>query len=153
MPSPLAESFAIHDRINRYLLDAIDDEALTKSITPKVRTPAQILAHVHNVRLMWLKVAAPDLMKGLVKFEPKTNPRKADLIRHLTASGKAIAELLERAETAGKVKGFTKHPIAFFGYIVSHESHHRGQIGWSCKLTGHPLPPKIAFGIWEWGVR
>jgi uncharacterized damage-inducible protein DinB len=48
---------------------------------------------------------------------------------------------------------FTPHVVAFLGYVISHESHHRGQAGWALKLSGHPLDQKTAFGLWEWGVR
>jgi len=69
-------------------------------------------------------------------------------------SGQAIASLLQKALAAGgKVKGFKPHAVAFLGYLISHESHHRGQIGWTLKNTGHPLDQKTAYGLWEWGVR
>jgi uncharacterized damage-inducible protein DinB len=53
----------------------------------------------------------------------------------------------------GKIKGFKPHAAAFLGYLISHESHHRGQIALSLKQAGKPLDKKIAYGLWEWGVR
>jgi uncharacterized damage-inducible protein DinB len=53
----------------------------------------------------------------------------------------------------GKVKSFKPHATAFVGYLISHESHHRGQIVWTLKDTGHPLDQKVLYGLWEWGVR
>jgi uncharacterized damage-inducible protein DinB len=149
----LVETWNIHDRINRYLLNAITADALRASIGPKHRTVSQLFAHIHNVRLMWLKSAGPEMMKGLAKLEGD-KPDRAALEKALTASGGAIAELIRKAVAAGrKVKGFKPHVTAFVGYLISHESHHRGQIGWTLKHTGHPLDQKTAYGLWEWGVR
>lgn len=153
MNDPLVETWVIHDRINRYLLDAVPAEALGATIGPKHRSVYQLFAHLHNVRLMWLKAAAPDLLDGLAKLEG-TVGEAAALAAALTASGQAIAELVRRGQAAdGKIKGFKPHVTAFVGYLISHESHHRGQIGWTLKTTDHPLPRKAAFGLWEWGVR
>ena len=153
MDEQLVETWNIHDRINRYLLDAVPAEALGSAIAKKHRTVFQLFAHIHNVRLMWLKAAAPDLLDGLAKVEGETGD-KDTLAAALESSGQAIAELVRKSLAAGgKVKGFKPHVVAFVGYLISHESHHRGQIGWTLKNTGHPLSQKIAFGLWEWGVR
>lgn len=153
MDEPLVETWSIHDRIHRYLLDAIPEEALGLAPAPKHRTARQLLAHVHNVRLMWLKSAAPALLEGLAKLEGD-RLEKAELAAALEASGRAIAELVRQASAAGgKVKGFKPHVTAFVGYLISHESHHRGQIAWALKGGGRPLDAKTSFGLWEWGVR
>ena len=153
MEDQLLETWNIHDRINRYLLNAVPDEALGSALGPKHRTIYQLFAHLHNVRLMWLKSAAPDLLEGLAKIEGETGDKKS-LAAALEASGQAIATLLRKGLAAGgKVKGFKPHAVAFLGYLISHESHHRGQIGWTLKNTGHPLDQKTSYGLWEWGVR
>src|SRR2546423_1101141 len=115
-----------------------------------MRTVYDLLAHVHNVRLLWLKAAAPELMEGLEKLEAKTVGDRAQLRAALEASGKAIEGLLRKALAAGgKVKGFKPHATAFLGYLIAHESHHRGQVGWTLKHAGHPLDRKVAYGLWE----
>ncbi|MFO0960773.1 MAG: DinB family protein [Isosphaeraceae bacterium] len=153
MSQALVETWQIHNRIHLYLLDAIDDEALGMAL-PKCRAVSDQFAHIHNVRLMWLKAAAPDLLEGLEKVESKSGATREQIRGALEASGESIAKLLERsAENGGKVKGFKPHATAFLGYLIAHESHHRGQIGWTLKMSGHPLDKKTAFGLWEWGVR
>lgn len=153
MEDQLIETWNIHDRINGYLLKAIPEEALGSALAPKHRTVFQLFAHIHNVRLLWLKSAAPELLEGLSKLEGDNGDR-ATLARALEASGQAVTALVRKALAAGgKVKGFKPHAVAFVGYLIAHESHHRGQIGWTLKNTGHPLDQKTAYGLWEWGVR
>ncbi|MEP6920411.1 MAG: DinB family protein [bacterium] len=150
----LLETWAIHDRINLYLLDAVEASSLTDLSASKGRNVGEQFAHIHNVRLMWLKAAAPDLLKGLTKVEgPQTRDKKV-LRKSLAASADAIKSLLSKsAQTDGKVKGFKPHALAFLAYLISHESHHRGQIALSLKQASHPVDKKTLYGIWEWGVR
>jgi uncharacterized damage-inducible protein DinB len=136
------------------MLDAIPADALGATASPKCRTVYDLFAHVHNVRLLWLKSAAPELLEGLEKLETKKVGEKAKLRAALESSGRGIEQLLLKAIGAGgKVKGFKPHAMAFLGYLISHESHHRGQAGWALKISGHPLDQKTAYGLWEWGVR
>jgi hypothetical protein len=64
----------------------------------------------------------------------------------------AIGEMLKASLETGRIKGFKPHPEAFLGYIISHESHHRGQIILALKENGHIPDKKILYRIWEWGT-
>ena len=144
----LTETWQIHNRINLYLLDAIVEANLRDISASKGRTVDEQFAHMHNVRLMWLKADDPLLLTGLDKVE-KDNISKEMLEGALKASSLAIEQLFEKAGTDGKVKGFKPHATGFLGYLVSHESHHRGQIMLKLKQAGHLMDKKIQFGIWE----
>lgn len=150
----LVETRRIHNHIHLYLLDSISSETLNKASASKSRDVGNQFAHLHNVRLMWLKSAAPELLEGLTKIEKEQADDKTLLMKSLQASGEAITELLKKSLASdGRIKGFKPHVTAFLGYMISHESHHRGQIAMTLKQAGEPLDKKTAFGIWEWGVR
>lgn len=153
MEDQLLETWQIHNRINLYLLAAIAASSLSDVSASKGRTVGEQFAHLHNVRLMWLKAAAPELLAGLAKIEKDATGNQPLLHSSLEASGTAIGRLLQQSFAAGRVKGFKPHQAAFLGYLISHESHHRGQIALALKQSGHPLDKKSSFGLWEWGVR
>ncbi|HEU0051552.1 MAG TPA: DinB family protein [Longimicrobium sp.] len=147
------DTWRIHNRINLYLLDAVPDDALGDVGLTKGRSVAETFAHLHNVRLMWLKEAAPDLLEVVEKLEKGAALDRSTLRNALETSAAAVERLLERGLEDGRIKGFRPHAVAFLGYLVSHESHHRGQVAVALKGAGHPLEKKAAYGLWEWGVR
>jgi uncharacterized damage-inducible protein DinB len=150
----LIETFAINNRTNLYLLDAIKEEQLADVYQgSKGRNVGKQWAHLHDVRMMWLKAAAPGLLAGLVKLTDEETLKKEALKNALTKSGKAIELLFQQSADTGKIKGFKPHATAFLGYLLAHEGHHRGQIMITLKQNGHMVDKKVQFGIWEWGTR
>lgn len=149
----LIDAWNIHNRINLFLLNAIDVEHLHDRAGGKGRTVGEQFAHLHNVRLMWCKAALPELLEGIAKIEKNEAGDAATLQSGLEASGKAIADLLAHGLESGRIKGFKPHPSAFAGYLIAHEAHHRGQITLTLKLCGHTVDKKTSYGMWEWGVR
>jgi len=154
MTDELLETWDIHNRINLFLLDTIEPAHLKDVGATKGRSVGEQFAHLHNVRLMWLKASAPELMKKQTKIEKEDAAKKDLLRRSLGSSSEAIRTLLKTSsESGGKIKGFKPHATAFLAYLISHESHHRGQIMQALKYCGHAVEKKIQYGIWEWGVR
>jgi uncharacterized damage-inducible protein DinB len=150
----ILETWDIHNRINLYLLDSIVPESLASISASKGRVVGEQFAHIHNARLLWLKQAAPEFIGELAKIEKETASDKQILRASLENSSDAIRALLSKAvESGGKVKGFKPHVVAYLGYLISHESHHRGQIVMTLKQAGYPVDRKVLFGLWEWGVR
>ena len=152
----VVETFLVNERMNQFLLEHVDTSVWTAP-PPLVkegsgRTIAAIVAHVHNVRHMWLVVSA----RGS-KIPDKVDRKKltiAEAKRALAASAKAVQGLMERSiEAGGKVKEFKPDVVGFLGYVVSHEAHHRGQIAMLARQLGKPLPQEANFGLWDWGKR
>lgn len=150
----LIETWQINNRIVLYLLESIAPEHLADKMTSKGRSAGEQFAHIHNVRLMWLKASVPELLEGQTKIEKEQAEDKALLAKCLAESGKAIEKLIDSAvENGGRVKGFKPHVTAFVGYLAAHDSHHRSQAIIALKQGGHPVDKKVLYGIWEWGSR
>ena len=150
MEEPLVETWAIHNRINVYLLDAISEESLSLAL-PKCRSVLDQFAHVHNVRLMWLKAAGVTALPA--KLAPAT-ASKQQAIQALEESGQAIESTLRPTiDGDGRIKGFKPDVAGFFAYLVAHDAHHRGQITMLARQLGHPVSQSVMFGMWEWGTR
>ena len=57
------ETWEINQRMNEFLINGIKEDHFNDISISKGRTVGDQLAHLHNVRLMWLKASAPDLMQ------------------------------------------------------------------------------------------
>jgi uncharacterized damage-inducible protein DinB len=149
----IVDTWNINNRIHLYMLDAIPSEALSGISASKGRSVGEQFAHIHNVRLMWLQSADKALHETQSKIE-KPDMLNKDLLRErLIQSGEAIATLLIQGLESARIKGFKPHPVAFVGYLLSHEGYHRGEIGIILTQSGHPLDQKTSYGLWEWGSR
>src|SRR5438270_2357379 len=104
LESQLLETWDINNRISLYLLDALTPDQLLTPLQKGKSVEGQF-AHIHNVRLMWLKASAPDLFDAQTKIEGSTN--QANLRKHLQQSGKAVGKLIARSlERDGKSTNF-----------------------------------------------
>jgi uncharacterized damage-inducible protein DinB len=153
LPQALLSSFDTNDLINQYLLQNLPADAWrAEPPDGKGRTIAAIVAHMHNVRVMWLKAAA----KGSKIPEQLDRNRvtQAQASKALEQSRTALSTMLKSAMAGdGRVKGFRPDVAGFFGYLIAHDAHHRGQICMLSRQVGHPLSQKAMFGMWEWGTR
>ena len=149
---PLLETWRINCRINHYLLDAIDEGLLPVKLA-KGKSVVGNFTHIHNVRLMWLKAASPELWAGQTKFE-EADATREQLHARLSESDVAIESMIAQAGSPeGRIKGFKPHAAAFVGYLTSHEQFHRTCIELALRQNGTPLDDKTSYGMWEWGVR
>jgi|SRR5579863_378349 len=148
----LIAAYAANNRINVYLVRNLPEEAWrAKPPEGKGRDIASIVAHIHNVRLMWLKAI------GITNLPPKlerTRVTREQAIQALEASWQAIEGTLRTSLNGdGRIKGFKPDAAGFLAYLVAHDAHHRGQIAMLARQVGHPIPQSAMFGMWEWGTR
>ncbi len=152
LPSALINAFNTNNRINLYLIENLPPVVWTaKPPDGKGRTIAAIVAHMHNVRVMWLKAAKADEIPAQLDRATVT---PAQAVRGLESSRNALGAIISRALSGnGRIKNFRPDVAGFLGYLIAHDAHHRGQIAMLARQIGQPLPQKAMFGMWEWGHR
>jgi len=157
LAAALLRAYETNDRINRYLIEHLDD-AVWSAEPPdgKGRTIAAIAAHMHNVRLMWLKaVLDKEERDGRIPEQlDRHTVTRPQAMRAFVESHDALWEALDRSlRGGGRVKGFKPDVAGFFAYLVAHDAHHRGQITMLARQLGQPIGQAAMFGMWEWNSR
>ena len=152
-------AFDTSDRINHYLIENLPAESWrAEPPNGKGRDIASIVAHMHNVRVMWLKAAggkpSPERDATIPEQLDRHKVTPAQARKGLAESRDAIHEVLKASlATDGRIKGFRPDTAGFIGYLIAHDAHHRGQITMLARQAGHPISQKTMFGMWEWGSR
>lgn len=153
----LLATWRLHHRIGLEFVGAIPAAGLRIAPAgPRARTLGQVFAHQHNVRFGWLRHFDPDAVRGVMPFSKGAEPTGAQLRVAFTASGRAVERFLARAIAGeAKIKSFKRSPVRWMSYLISHESHHRGQIAAALRQHGQKLPTEISIRLlwqdWYWG--
>jgi uncharacterized damage-inducible protein DinB len=143
-----------HDAVNRYMLDNIpaaglETIPLLKNGQPgKGRNVARVFLHMYDVRVSHIPAALKrEQLAGLPVFEKGEAPTRAQIEALLAGSHDAVAARLEWAVNSGEQIN-KAHPLTFLGYLICHESHHRGQIVLALKQNGFAPSEELRWGIW-----
>jgi uncharacterized damage-inducible protein DinB len=153
MLEQLVEAWQINHRMTLKLLDALPDEALVATLSTRGgRDVSRQFAHVHEVRTGYAEVTSKtNRTAKLPHFAKGVSPTRKQLLTAFAASAVAIeTSIREGWANGGKLTGFKRGVIPLVGYLIAHESHHRGSILLTLKQTGHKLSDELKWGLWDW---
>jgi len=142
-----------NQRMHAFLIRHIPDAHLRDTLSKRGgRNVVQQFTHVHNVRWYQLSKRAKPLATGLRVFGAKEEPSKKVLLGALEDSTSRVEQWFERA-LAGE-KGFRLAKTGLVptaGFLIAHESHHRGIVLLTLKQCGCSLGISVTYGVWgEW---
>ena len=149
MNQALVESWLVNCATTLLLLDMLTPDQWD-ALTEKGKPIRAQFAHLHNVRLMWVKMSDKVLL-GVMEQADRRKGSREEIRAALVRSAEAIARVLQAAESAeGKVKGFARTSAAFLTGACAHEGYHRGQIELILRQNGMELDEEKMLKVWDY---
>lgn len=143
------------DRNNRILVNlvrALPPGGLEARAMENSPTVAQMLTHMHYVRLVFISEDIPEMAPHLPAREWTAEATADTIAADLDQSALAIREALANyIRTGQETKIHYDHPLLLLEHMIWHEGYHHGQIKLALKIAGLPLPNR-EIGPLTWRV-
>ena len=144
------------DRSNNILLNllrALPDDKLNTRAMAGSPSIAELFAHIHFVRLVFVFEDAPEFARDLPEKEWAAERDRSRMAQLLDDSAKAVRDAVKsRVEAGREMDLHYDHPILLLQHMIWHEGYHHGQIKLALKLAGHPMTNEeagpITWRIW-----
>jgi uncharacterized damage-inducible protein DinB len=152
----LLRAWSASARVNQYLVERLHPSVWRAGLRggrgEKMRTIADLVAHLHNCGLRYLERTEP---RARVPRElDRSRATQAQAARSLGAKRRAVARIVGAALADGRrIVGFPHDAATYLVYYLAHDSHHRGQILQQARLLGHPVSRDTMVGMWQWAGR
>ena len=143
----MIHSWELNNKVTLYLLDHIKSEWLPTKINAAGRSIGEQFLHINNIRSYWIGKAG---QKVDLKLEKKYAKDKKKLKEALQKSSQKMNETFTNIFEQENIRGYKPHAMAFFSQMISHESHHRGQIMLTASRNNLPVDKTLNFGLWNW---
>ncbi len=152
-----ARTFAVSERMNQLLLEALDPAVWRAKPPGNVRDIAAIFTHIQNVRVKWIRLNAPHLKAPAQLNRAQCTPQQAG--EALAESAARCVEMLAEALGGdGRGAAFRRDGwgrpwpagVEMLGYMLTHEAHHRGQVCILLHQLGFPLSNELTSVMWNW---
>ena len=130
------------DRNNRILVNlarAVPERGLAARAAAGSPSVAEMLTHIHHVRLAFVAEDAPEFAKGVPN--DWVGERDCGRIVHmLNESAIVVREAVKgRLESGRQMDMHFDHPVLMLQHLIWHEGYHHGQIKLALKAAGCAL--------------
>jgi uncharacterized damage-inducible protein DinB len=113
---------------------------------------AEMFAHIHYVRLVFVSEDAPEFARDVPEKEWVAEHDRDRMAQMLNDSANAVRDAVKsKVETGREMNLHYDHPILLLQHMIWHEGYHHGQIKLALKLAGHPISNEVAGPI-SWRV-
>jgi uncharacterized damage-inducible protein DinB len=148
----LLDSWDRNNAILLNLLRAFPEPGLSARALENSPSVAEMLTHIHYVRLVFVSEDAPEFARPLPRSEWLAEHDPDRLEQMLKESATAVRDAVKgRLEAGRDMDVHYDHPILLLQHMIWHEGYHHGQIKLALKALGRPLANKEAGPI-TWRV-
>lgn len=149
----LLDSWDRNNAILVNLLRALPQGGLEARAMPGSPSVAEMLTHMHDVRLVFVLEDAPEFTRKREAEEWAAERNPDRIAEMLNESAQTVRDAVKsKVESGGEMKLHYDHPILFLQHMIWHEGYHHGQIKLALKLAGIPISNKeagpITWRIW-----
>ena len=142
---PLLDSWDRNNRMLVNLLSALPAgglEARAMATSPSV---AEMLMHIHYVRLVFVQENAPEFARPVPEQEWRSERDPGVIAQMLNESAQVVRDAVEgRLRSGRNTERHYDHPVLFLQHMLWHEGYHHGQVKLALKLSGHALSDDVA---------
>jgi uncharacterized damage-inducible protein DinB len=148
----LLDSWDRNNTILINLLGALPDGGLDARPMDGSPSIAQLFAHIHYVRLVFVLEDTPEFARTMPDKEWEIACDAGRMAQMLNDSAAAVRDAVESRVVAGRGMDLHyDHPILMLQHMIWHEGYHHGQIKLVLKMAGRQVTDAEA-GPLTWGV-
>lgn len=149
----LLDSWNRNNSILLNLLGAIPEGELDARDAPGSPSVAEMFAHIHYVRLVFVQEDAPEFATAVPGEEWRGERNPDRMAEMLHESARVVGDAVRGRVEAGRAMDLHyDHPVLLLQHMIWHEGYHHGQIKLALKAAGmasgdEQIGP-VTWGIW-----